>query len=78
MKLLLKKMTFKISRMTDAIGFYVLNSSHDASQETSCDASWIFRREKQWRHYLNNIIFLNALFNKQSNIQNDFPGSIPK
>ena len=40
-KLFLKKITLKISRITDAIGFYVLNSSHDTSRETSCDASRI-------------------------------------
>ena len=27
--------------------FYILNSSHDASCETSYDASWIDNREKQ-------------------------------
>ena len=52
----------KISRITDAIGFYVSNSSHGASCETSCNASRIDRHEKQWHHYLNKIfIFLECL-----------------
>ena len=36
-----------MSRITDAIGFYVLNSSHDTFHETSCDAFQIDRCEKQ-------------------------------
>ena len=41
--------------MADVTGFYVSNSSHGASRETSRDASRIDWREKQWRHSLNNI-----------------------
>ena len=56
-----KNITLKISSITDVIGFYVLNSSHD----TSRDASWIDRREK--RHDLNNIfIFLERLIKSQT------------
>ena len=38
-------MTFKISRVTDAIEFYVSNSSYEFTRETSCDASRIDSRE---------------------------------
>ena len=54
-----KKNTLKISRTTDAIWFYILNSSYDASWETSCDASHTDRHKKQWRYF--NIIFLERL-----------------
>ena len=79
--LFLKKITLKISRITDTIGFYILKSSHDASGETCWDASWIDWREKQWRHYLTSLYLLNALFDKQSNFKNYFPDwiiSIPR
>ena len=52
---------------------------HHTSHETSHDASWIDRRKKQWCHYLDKI-FLNTLFDQQSNFENDFPSwniSIP-
>ena len=58
-KLFLKKIILKISRITDAIGFYILKSSIDASWETSCDASQIDRCGKQCHHYLNNIIIFH-------------------
>ena len=47
-------MTLKISRITNPIGFYVLNSFYDSS----CDASQIDRHEKQWCHFLNKIFIV--------------------
>ena len=56
--------------------FYVLNSSHDASQETSCDASRIDRHENNDIIWITSSYFLKALFDQQSNFKNDFPGWI--
>ena len=57
-QIVFKENDFKISRITDGIGFYVLNFS--------CDASQIDRHGKQWHHYLNNIFtFLERPWKKR-------------
>ena len=62
-----KKKKKKKKRITDAIGFYVSNSSHETS-----DAFQVNRCEKQWRHYLNNIfIVLEHLVWSTVKLRND-------